>query len=302
MEYRSLGRTGLRVSALCLGTGKFGRATPQEECFRILDRAIDAGINFIDTAFAYDSEPIIGRGLERSGRRDEVFIMTKIQPKANDRNSIITQCEESLRRLRTDVIDLLLLHRPSPQIPIDESLRALDALVRAGKVRYIGTSGFKAWQIMESLWAARTLGLDRFVAEQAVYSLLARWIEVELMPMCRTYGIGLILWSPLGAGVLTDRYSRQNPPRHMELSERAWKVLETARSLARRKGCTTSQLALAWCLVNRRVSTVITGASSVEQVRENMAAVTVKERLTEDVLERIESIVGNRPRAERDWR
>ena len=213
MEYRSLGRTGLKVSALCLGAGKFGGAAPEADCARIIDRALDAGINFIDTAYVYgESEAIIGRALKASGRRGEMLIATKIQPMANDRSTIIAQCTESLRRLQTDVIDLLMLHRPNPDIPIDESLRALDDLVRAGKVRYIGTSAFKGWQIVESIYVARELGLNRFVSEQSVYSLLARGIEVEVIPACRTYGVGLMLWSPLGAGVLTDRYSRAGAP------------------------------------------------------------------------------------------
>ncbi len=250
MEYRSLGRTGLKVSALCLGAGKFGGAAPEADCARIIDRALDAGINFIDTAYVYgESEAIIGRALKASGRRGEMLIATKIQPMANDRSTIIAQCTESLRRLQTDVIDLLMLHRPNPDIPIDESLRALDDLVRAGKVRYIGTSAFKGWQIVESIYVARELGLNRFVSEQSVYSLLARGIEVEVIPACRTYGVGLMLWSPLGAGVLTDRYSRAgrsgraNPPKHVELSEREWRVVEAVQAMAREKGCTASQLA-----------------------------------------------------------
>ena len=216
MQYRYLGHSGLKVSALCLGTVKFGNPAPDEECCRMVDMALDAGINFVDTAHVYGrSEEIIGEALRRNSKRNQVILATKIQPMANDRRTIIAQTETSLRRLRTDTIDLMQLHRPNPQIPIEETLRALDDLIQAGKIRYIGTSSFKAWQIMEALWAAKELGLNRFVSEQSVYSLLCRRIEDELVPMAQTYGIGLMLWSPLGAGVLTGKYSRDQPPAHM---------------------------------------------------------------------------------------
>ena len=186
MRYRALGRTDLSVSELCLGTVKFGGATPEDECRAILDLAVDAGVNLIDTARAYGpSEEIIGRALGSSGKRRKVNIATKIIPGQNDRRSIVEQCETSLRNLRTDVIDLLQLHRPSPEIPIEESLRALEDLIRAGKVRFVGTSNFKAWQIVEALWVAQELGVSRFASEQAVYSLLCRSIEVEVLPAAR---------------------------------------------------------------------------------------------------------------------
>ncbi|MFW6189616.1 MAG: aldo/keto reductase [Planctomycetota bacterium] len=299
MEYRPLGRTGLEVSALCLGTVKFGRKTPEEDAQGIVDRAIDGGINFIDTARAYDSEPIVGRALERNGCRDDVYICTKITPTANGRISILRRCEESLRRLRTDRIDLLLLHRPNPDIPIDESLRALDDLIGAGKVRYVGTSGFKSWQILESLWVARELGLERFVAEQCVYNLFARWVEVELLPMCRTYGVGTMLWSPLGAGVLTDRYSRDDPPGHVDLSEREWGVLKKAQRLAREKGCTTSQLALAWCLARPGVTSAIAGPSRLEQLEDDFGALEVD--LTDEDVERLDEVSPPGWTARQDW-
>ncbi len=181
-----------------------------------------------------------------------------------------------MRRLQTDVIDLLMLHRPNPDIPIDESLRALDDLIRAGKVRHIGTSAFKGWQIVESLYVARELGLNRFVSEQSVYSLLARGIEVEVIPACRTYGVGLMLWSPLGAGVLTDRYSRANPPKHVELSEQEWRVVETVQAMAREKGCTASQLAIAWLLRQPGVTCPIAGVRTVEQLDDNLGALEVE--------------------------
>jgi len=288
MEYRSLGRTGLKVSVLCLGTGKFGPKTPEAESCRIVDRAIDAGINFIDTARGYESEPIVGRSLERNGRRDDVVVCTKITPTRNDRASVLRLCEESLRALRTDYIDVLLLHRPNPDIPIDETLRALDDLVRAGKVRYVGTSGFKAWQILEGLWASRELGLNRFAVEQSVYSLLARAIEVEVIPMCRTYGVGLMAWSPLGAGVLQDRYTRENPPGYVELGESEWHVLEAAQAMAREKGCTTTQLAMAWCMRRPGITCPIAGPSRLEQLEDDLGALDVE--FTDEDLGRLDQV------------
>ena len=289
MRYRNLGRTDLSVSELCLGTVKFGSATPEEECRAMLDRAIDAGINLIDTARAYGpSEEIIGRALERGGRRGKVNIATKIIPGQNDRKSIVEQCEQSLRNLRTDVIDLLQLHRPSTEIPIEESLRALDDLIRAGKVRYVGTSDFKAWQIMEALWVAEELGVNRFASEQAVYSLLCRSIEVEVLPAARKYGVGLLLWSPLGAGVITGKYSRDNPPAHASLGDRAWTVVETVDAMAREKGCTSSQLGLAWCLRQPGVTCPIAGPRTVEQLTDNLGALEVD--LTDEDLHSLDAV------------
>ena len=277
MLYRPLGRTGVKVSALCLGTVKFGKPTPDEECYAIIDRAIDAGINIIDTAYVYGrSEEIIGAALARNGKRDCVLLATKIQPQANDRRTVITQCEHSLQRLQTDVIDLLQLHRPAPWIPIDETLRALDDLVQAGKVRYIGTSGFKAWQITEAICVARELGRARVVTEQCVYSLLSRWIEDELVPMAETYGLTLLLWSPLGAGILTNRYTRANPPAHAELDQRCWQIIDELRAVAREKGRTASQLALAWCLHQSDLMIPIAGPRTFAQLEDNLGAVDVE--------------------------
>jgi aryl-alcohol dehydrogenase-like predicted oxidoreductase len=277
------------VSELCLGTVKFGAATPEDECRAILDCAIDAGVNLIDTARAYGpSEGIIGRALELSGKRGKVNIATKIMPGQNDHASIVGQCEQSLRNLKTDVIDLLQLHRPSPDVPIEESLRALDDLIRAGKVRYVGTSNFKAWQIMEALWVAEELGVNRFASEQAVYSLLCRSIEIEVLPTARKYNVGLLLWSPLGAGVITGRYSRASPPAHAKLGDRAWTVVETVDAMAREKGCTSSQLGLAWCLRQPGVTCPIAGPRTVQQLRDNLGAAVVD--LTDEDLKRLDAV------------
>ena len=201
MEYRNLGRTGVPVSVLCLGCMNFGGATPEEESIQIIHHALDSGINFLDTANVYSrgvSETVVGKALE--GKRQNVVLATKVHGRMSDnlldygnsRRHIIEQCEASLKRLNTDYIDLYQIHRPQSDIPIDETLRAMDDLIRAGKVRYIGTSSYTSWQLMEALWVAKELGLNRFVTEQPPYNLLDRSIERELIPMAQTYGIGLI--------------------------------------------------------------------------------------------------------------
>ncbi len=300
MQYRTLGTTGPKVSTLCLGTVKFGNPTPDDECRRILDRALDAGINIIDTAHVYGrSEEIIGEALRRNGKREGVIIASKIQPLRNDRATIVEQTETSLRRLRTDRVDLMQLHRPNADIPIEESLRAFDDLIRAGKVGYIGSRGFKAWQVMEALWCAKDLGLRRFVSEQSVYSLLCRRIEDELVPMVRTYGVGLLVWSPLGAGVLTERYTRQNSPAHMEMSEQMWQVIETVRELAHEKGRTASQLALAWCMAQPGVTSPIAGPRTLAQFDDNLGALDVT--LSQDDLARLDLVASRGWTARRSW-
>jgi 1-deoxyxylulose-5-phosphate synthase len=218
MEYRSLGRTGVKISALCLGTDNFANPTSESESIAIIDRAVDAGINLIDTSNSYangESERIIGRALEQNGRRQKVLIATKahypVGPGPNDRGNsrlhLLSACEQSLRRLKTDYIDLYQLHRPSFDIPIDETLGALTDLVRHGKVRYIGSSTSPAWKVMESLMVSEMKGYARFVSEQPPYNLLDRRIENELVPLSQAHGLGLLPWSPLAMGLLAGRYS-----------------------------------------------------------------------------------------------
>ena len=202
MEYRNFGRTGVKVSPLCLGCMMFGGKTDPEESYPIIDRAIDAGINILDVANVYNrgrSEEVTGEALKRNGKRDRIFLATKVHgnmadddPNAqgNSRRHIIEQCDASLRRLQTDWIDLYQIHRPQSDVPIDETLRALDDLIHAGKVRYIGASTFGAWQFVESLGVAKELGLNRFISEQPPYNILDRRIERELIPMIQTYGVG----------------------------------------------------------------------------------------------------------------
>ncbi len=301
MEIRSLGRTGIQVSPLCLGCMMFGGKTDPEESYRMIDAALDAGINFLDTANVYSrgrSEEVTGEALKRNGRRDRLVLATKVygrmdddDPNAagNSRRHIIQQCELSLKRLQTDWIDLYQIHRPQSDIPIDETLRALDDLIRAGKVRYAGTSTFAAWQVMESFWVSRELGLNRFVCEQPPYNLLDRRIERELLPMARTYGMGVIPWSPLAGGLLTGKYRldqeppedsrfdplERNPYLDARYTRSALEAVEKLIPLAEGKGCTLSQLAVAWCLSQSGVTSPIIGPRTMRQLQDNLAAVEV---------------------------
>ncbi|GIW13877.1 MAG: aldo/keto reductase [Tepidiforma sp.] len=329
MEYRPLGRTGIRVSPLCLGAMMFGGKTAPGDAADIIDRAIDAGINFIDTANVYAqgrSEEAVGDALKRNGRRNDIVLATKVHgrvgegPNAmgNTRRHIIEQCEASLRRLKTDWIDLYQVHRPQPDVPIDETLRALDDLVRSGKVRYIGTSTFAAWQLVESLWVSKEYGLERFVCEQPPYNLLDRRIERELLPMAQAYGFGIIPWSPLAGGLLTGKYSRNAPPppdsRYANLdanpmyrrrmNDAIWDVIEPLEQLARDKGTTLSRLSLAWCMHQPGVTSPIIGPRTIEQLEDNLASLEVA--ITDEDREAIDQIIrpGTHvsPYHEADWR
>ena len=298
MDYRALGRTGVQVSPLCLGCWNFGDRTSPEDAYEIIEQAIEAGINFVDTANAYHrgrSEEVVGEALKRLGKRQQIVLATKVHfrmadddPNAfgNSRRHIIEQCEASLRRLQTDHIDLYQIHRPMSAIPIDETLRALDDLVRAGKVRYIGTTTFAAWQVVESLWMSKELGLNRFISEQPPYNILDRRIERELVPMAMTFGLGVIPWSPIAGGLLTDKYSRNTPPpadsriaaipnRDERLSEPYFDAIEALQPLAAAKGCTMSQFALAWCGQQPGITSPIIGPRTMDQLTDNLGALTV---------------------------
>lgn len=317
MEYRSLGRTGVMVSSLCLGCMNFGGKTPENEGMDIIDKALDEGINFLDTANVYSrgaSETVVGKALQRNGKRDQIVLATKVHGKmsdtdilmsGNNRRHIIQQCEASLKRLQTDYIDLYQIHRPSNNVPIDETLRALDDLIRAGKVRYIGTSTFPSWRVMEAMWVAKELGLNRFVTEQPPYHLLDRSIERELIPMAQTYGIGILPWSPLARGFLTGKYERgEDIPGDTRLasdmegpfkkrtgqhfSDRAYDLLDVIVALAEEKDCTPSQIALAWCVSKPGVTSVIIGPRTMEQLTDNMGAIGVE--LTDDDHARIDEV------------
>lgn len=297
MEYRSFGRTGVQVSALCLGCMNFGWGTDEETSIRIIHRAMDAGINFLDTANVYGrgaSEEITGRALLQDNRRERVFLATKVHARmadddpnawGNHRRHIIQQCEASLRRLQTDYIDLYQIHRPQPEVPIDETLRALDDLIRAGKVRYIGTSTFGAWQVVEALWAAHTLGLNRFVSEQPPYNILDRRIERELIPCAQTYGLAIIPWSPLAGGLLTGKYSDDGKGPAGSRYEKgapgnratptAMEVVRKVVAMASARGVTPTAFSLAWCLNRPGVTAPIIGPRTVEHLEDNLKALEI---------------------------
>jgi aryl-alcohol dehydrogenase-like predicted oxidoreductase len=299
MEYRPLGRTGVQVSALCLGCMNFGWGAEEDESIAIIDRAMNAGINFLDTADVYKrglSETIVGKGLARDGKRDRVFLATKGHNKmadddpnawGNHRYHLIKACEDSLRRLQTDHIDLYQIHRPQPGIPIDETLRALDDLIHAGKIRYIGTSTFAAWQIVESLWVSKELGLNRFICEQAPYNLLDRRIERELLPMCQTYGIAVIPWAPIAGGILTGKYNTAGPrPQGSRYeNEAAFANRDNPAALAKvaeylefcqQRGYQPSQAALAWCMCREGITSPIIGPRTMEQLEDNLASFDIQ--------------------------
>lgn len=325
MEYRSLGRTGVQVSSIALGCMMFGSRTDADETSRIIDVALDGGINFIDTANVYGSAPgrseeFIGRALQRGDKRGRVVLATKVwglvdpadpNGRGISRRALVRACDDSLRRLQTDHVDLYQLHRPDPRIPIDEVLQALDDLIRGGKVRYIGTSTFAAWQVVESLWAARELGLNRVVSEQPPYHMLDRRIERELTSMAQTYGIALISWSPLAQGFLAGRYRRDEAPpmgsrfekpssgrawlEHgiiesdpSVFSDAAWRVLAEVEALAAEKHCTASQFALAWTAAQPAITSVIAGPRTVEQIVDSLGAAEVE--ITAEDIARIDAV------------
>jgi len=294
MKYRNFGRTGVQVSPLCLGAWQFGQRTPKAEALRMVDEALAAGINFIDTASNYgngESERILGEALAANGKRDQIFLATKFSHGVS-RNQIIAQCEAALQKLQTDYLDLFQFHSSYATIPIDESLRALDDLIRAGKVRYIGTSNFTAWQEVEALWAAKELGLNRHISSQPAYNLLDRRAERELLPMAQSYGIAVMPWSPLAQGFLTGKYRRDtNAPTEGRLTvnagvkqsgdagthsqEQAFDLIEVLVALAAEKGCSVSQLALAWCMHQPGITAPIIGPRTSEQLADNIGAVEV---------------------------
>ena len=299
IHYRSLGRTGIKVSQVSLGTMTFGSTTPEREAIRMIDMAIESGINLIDTANIYNegrSERIIGKALTPHSKRSRMLVATKVHgsmdphdPNAqgNSRRHLIDQCEASLKRLHTDYIDLYQLHRPSSEVAIDETIRALDDLTRQGKIRYFGTSTFAAWQVCETLWISERLHLHRVVTEQPPYNLLDRRIERELVPFAQTHGLAILPWSPLAEGFLIGKYSLENTSfrrgrlaRGTEwnpyiFSQQSFRVVDTLKQLAHAKGCAAGHIALAWCLNQPGITSPIIGPRTVQQLQENLLATTV---------------------------
>ena len=309
MKTRALGRTGIRVSPYCLGTMKFGQVgnPDHDECVRIVHRALDAGINFVDTADVYsggETEEILGRALK--GRRDDVVLATKgnghmgddPNRAGNSRRWIIRAVEDSLRRLQTDHIDLYQLHHPDPWTDIEEPLAALTDLVRAGKVRAVGSSNLPASEIVEARWVAERRGLERFRTEQPTYSVLNRGIEREVLPVCQRYGLGTLVWSPLAMGLLTGRYrggaEEVRPgylhwvPGHMT-DERKHAAVEQLAPVAEAAGLSLTHLAMAFAVAHPGVTSAIIGPRTMAQLDDLLAGAEVV--LPDDVLDRIDEIV-----------
>jgi aryl-alcohol dehydrogenase-like predicted oxidoreductase len=307
MKYHLLGRTGLKVSELCLGTmtfgtvgGRFGAITgvDQTGADALTKRAVEAGINFIDTANIYSegqSEEITGQAIRNLGlKRDDLIIATKVRGKMGDgpnevgltRKHIMEQVEGSLQRLQTDYIDLYQTHSFDPLTPWDETLRALDDLVRQGKVRYIGASNVAAWQLTRALDIAHYERLTRYQSLQAYYTIAGRDLERELVPLLLDQQVGLMVWSPLAGGYLSGKYTRDNPQGEGRRSggfdfppvnkELAFDIIDQLRPMAEAKGQTVAALALAWLLHQPVVSTVIIGAKKMDQLEDNLKAVDVQ--------------------------
>lgn len=310
MEYRSLGSSGLKVPVLCLGAMTFGEADDksfmhkvgcdEKTAFAIMSRALERGVGFIDTADVYGqdglSERIVGAWMADTKSRDRVVLATKFRfrmgqgPNASgaSRYRIVRTVEDSLRRLKTDRIDLYQIHMQDIDTPEEETLRALDDLVRAGKVLYLGASNYAAYRLTDSQWIAKTAHLHRFVALQMQYSLLVRDLEREHIPVCRQFGLGVLPWSPLAAGFLSGKYGKNQPPppgvrlekwrdRFADYdNDRGWRTLDAVKAIAREKETTPAAVALAWLLAKPAVTSVIFGARSVEQLDDNLKGAEVK--------------------------
>lgn len=300
MEYRKLGKCGVKVSELCLGTMQFGWTADENLSYKILDAAVEAGINFIDTANIYSrwvegnpggvAESIIGRWMKQAQvRREDLVIATKVRGKMGEgpnleglsRAHIMCAVEGSLKRLGTDYIDLYQTHWTDNETPIEETLRAFDDLVRQGKVRYTGCSNFPAWRLCEAIWTARSSGLVQFVSHQPHYNLVRRAeFERELADTCRAYGIGVIPYSPLAGGFLTGKYRKDTTTESARLNnvrryfeEKNWQLLEVMEGMGKRIGhVTLSQLALAWLLSDSLITSPIIGPRSLEQLADNLGA------------------------------
>ena len=295
MSARKFGSTGVEVAPLAFGAMNFGIATPPDEAAAMLERALDAGITLVDTADVYGaSEQVVGEILERTHRRDDVLLATKVglprgegEPERwHRREHIVASCDASLRNLRTDRIDLYQLHRPSAVVPFEETLGVLAELVDAGKVRWIGTSTFPAWMIVDALALAREQGLPVVASEQPPYNLLDRRAENELLPMCEHHEVAVIPWSPLAAGVLAGRYDRLDsvpddsraalvPQTRDRMNERSLAVARSVGELARERGLTTSQLALLWAKDQTGVTAPIIGPRTLAQLDDALGVVEV---------------------------
>jgi aryl-alcohol dehydrogenase-like predicted oxidoreductase len=298
MKYKKVGRTGLKVSQICLGTMNYGDPVSEEESIKIIRGAIDAGVNFIDTADMYaggKSEEIIGKALK--GNRDSIVIATKVAGKSgpgpNDiglsRKHIMQAIDGNLKRLQTDYIDLYYVHNPDYDTPLEETLRALDELVHQGKVRYIGCSNFAAWQIGKALGLSSFYNLARFECTQPPYNLLTRDVEMELLPLCKSEEVGVCTYNPLAGEMLTGLHEFGKPPVEGRFThklmgpgytERYWsemnfKAVERFKQIAQAHGCTLAQFAIAWILNNDTITSVLSGTTAIKQLNENIAAIDI---------------------------
>ena len=310
MQYRNLGAAGVKVSSMCLGAMTFGEAdeksfmhkvgSDEATAHAVLDRALAAGINFVDTADVYGqdglSERVLGNWLTSRGSRDKIVLATKFRFTMGDganrsgasRYRIVKCCEDSLRRLKTDRIDLYQIHMQDITVPEEETLRALDDLVSAGKVLYIGCSNYAAYRLMNSLWLSRSEHLAKFVTLQAQYSLIVRDLEREHIPLCRETGLGVLPWSPLAGGFLTGKFERGKPPTTTARlgakperfarydTERNWRILDAVRAVAAETSSTPSAVSIAWLLAKPQVTSVIFGARTIEQLEANLVGAELK--------------------------
>jgi len=310
MEHRQFGRSGLRVTALSLGAMTFGETrgfmkgvnSDDAEARRVFDAALEAGIDTVDTANIYSegrSEELLGEWMK--GKRERITLATKCRfPTEGDtasvhpnrsglsRESILWNCEQSLRRLRTDYLDLYQVHMQDRTVPIEETLRALDDLVRSGKVRYVGCSNYTAYRLTESLWAADRRQLERYEGIQLLWNLVTRDAERELIPAARAFSLGVMVWSPLARGFLSGKYRKGQPPppgTRLEAwkdswattaTDQNWRTLDAVEAVAKRRETTPAAVALAWLLARPEVSTVIIGARTVQQLQDNLRALSVK--------------------------
>lgn len=309
MEYRRMGRTGLKVSEICLGTMTFGHSTDEAEAKKIVDLSFDAGINFFDTANTYAdsrSETILGNALK--GRRDEAIVATKVfnptGPGPNNsgmsRVNIMQGIEASLKRLQMDYVDLYYIHHVDTQTPLEEMLRAFDDLVHQGKVRYIACSNYEAWRLMEALWISDSKDLARFECYQPQYSLVVRDIEEEIIPVCELKGLGVVVWSPLGGGFLTGKYKPGERTVEGTRSAAGWayperyfadnadESLGELLAVAEELGKSPAQVATRWVLEQPAITSAIIGARTLEQARDNILAGSWK--LEGDHLERLNNV------------
>lgn len=311
MEYKRLGKSGLQVSAVGLGCNNFGMRIDKEQTKAVVDKAIEAGITLFDTANIYGgtrSEEFLGEAL--GSRRRDIVLATKFAGPVGggslnhggSRRHVIQACEDSLRRLNTDWIDLYQLHFPDPLTPIEETLRALDDLVRAGKVRYIGNSNMSGWQVVEAEWTSRSQNLTPFVSAQNEYNLLDRRIEKELVPACEQYGLGILPYFPLASGLLTGKYHRGEAPAadtriaawgargERMLSDQNFDVVEKLEAFAKERGKSMLDLAFSWLASHHYIPSVIAGATKPEQVAANAAAAEWK--LTPEEMAEVDTITA----------